>query len=53
MLQNCTYFKTLILQDFFYFCLIIGVSLSEPHTSVTALQDACVCPVRVAIYQKF
>ena len=21
----------------------IGVSLSEPHTSVTALQDACVC----------
>ena len=22
---------------------IIGVSLSEPHTSVTALQDTCVC----------
>ena len=22
---------------------IIGASLSEPHTSVTALQDACVC----------
>ena len=21
----------------------IGVSLSEPHTSVTALRDACVC----------
>ena len=23
--------------------LFIGASLSEPHTSVTALQDACVC----------
>ena len=23
--------------------LIVGASLSEPHTSVTALQDACVC----------
>ena len=23
--------------------LLIGASLSEPHTSVTALQDACVC----------
>ena len=22
---------------------IIGVSLSKPHTSVTALQDVCVC----------
>ena len=25
-----------------YICMI-GASLSEPHTSVTALQDACVC----------
>ena len=38
----------------------IGASLSEPHTSVTALQDACVCMsvcvrtyVREAIYRKF
>ena len=23
--------------------ILIGASLSEPHTSVTALQDACVC----------
>ena len=22
---------------------LVGASLSEPHTSVTALQDACVC----------
>ena len=29
---------------------VIGGSLSEPHTSVTALQDTCVCPVLVAIY---
>ena len=28
---------------------IIEASLSEPHTSVTALQDVCVCLVRVAI----
>ena len=32
---------------------MIGASLREPHTSVTALPDACVCPVRVAIYRKF
>ena len=39
---------------------LIGASLSEPHTSVTALQDACVCLsvcvrtyVREAIYRKF
>ena len=35
---------------------LIGVSLSEPHTSGTALQDACVCMsvcVRMAIYKKF
>ena len=25
---------------------IIGPSLSEPHTSMTALQDTCRCPVR-------
>ena len=24
---------------------IIGASLSEPHTSVTALQKVCVCPL--------
>ena len=23
--------------------VVIGVSLSEPHTSMTALQDACTC----------
>ena len=23
--------------------MVVGVSLSEPHTSVTALQDASVC----------
>ena len=47
---------------------LVGASLSEPHTSVTALQDACVCMsvclsayvrvcmsvcVREAIYRKF
>ena len=36
---------------------IVGASLSEPHTSVTALLDACVCMcrvcLRVAIYRKF
>ena len=36
---------------------VIGASLSEPHTSVTALLDACVCVCRVclcvAIYRKF
>ena len=31
---------------------LVGASLSEPHTSVTALLDACVC-LRVAIYRKF
>ena len=31
---------------------LIGASLSEPHTSVTALQDACVC-LLAAIYRKF
>ena len=29
---------------------VIGGGLSKPYTSVTALQDMCVCPVRVAIY---
>ena len=32
---------------------MIGASMSEPHTSVTALLDACVCDglcLRVAIY---
>ena len=35
---------------------VIGASLSEPHTSVTALLDVCVCMYvcfRVAIYRKF
>ena len=32
---------------------LIGASLSELHTSVTALQDACVCPVRPTIYRIF
>ena len=35
---------------------VIGASLSEPHTSVTALQVACTCmyvPYREAIYWKF
>ena len=32
---------------------LIGASLSEPHTSVTALQDACVCPVQPTIYRIF
>ena len=39
---------------------LIGASLSEPHTSVTALQNACVCLLAcllacllVAIYRKF
>ena len=34
---------------------IVEVSLSEPHTNGTALEEACVCLryVRVAIYQKF
>ena len=27
------------------YCLV-RASLSEPHTTVTALQDACTCPVR-------
>ena len=49
----------------FYFCYIfysilvlskllpiIGASLSEPHTSETALHDACVC-LLAAIYCKF
>ena len=37
-------------------CGFIGASLSEPHTSVTALLNACVCMcvcLRVAIYRKF
>ena len=41
---------------YLYHNVIIGVSLSEPHTSVTALQDACVCMsvcLLVAIYRKF
>ena len=25
------------------FYILIGASLSEPHTNVTALRDACVC----------
>ena len=29
---------------------VIGMSLSGLHASRTALQDACVCPVHVAIY---
>ena len=36
--------------------VIIGASLSEPHTSVIALRVACVCVfvcLRVAIYRKF
>ena len=35
---------------------LIEASLSEPHTSVTALLNACVCMyvcIRVAIYRKF
>ena len=35
---------------------LVGASLSEPHTSVTTLLDACVCMyvcLCVAIYQKF
>ena len=32
---------------------VIRASLSEPHTSVTALQDACRCPVRPTIYRIF
>ena len=31
---------------------MIVASLSDPHTSMTALLDACVC-LRVAIYRKF
>ena len=31
---------------------IIGVSLSEPHTSMTALLDVSVC-LRVGVYRKF
>ena len=39
-------------------CHVIGASLSEPHTSVTALQDACTCmsgskSVHKVIYRKF
>ena len=37
-------------------CDVIGASLSEPHTSVTALLDTCVCVyvcLCVAIYRKF
>ena len=34
------------------FKVFVGASLSEPHTSVTALQDACVCLLAV-IYRKF
>ena len=33
----------ILLKENLDFDLLIGVSLSEPHTSVTALQDACVC----------
>ena len=35
---------------------VFGASLTEPHTSVTALLDACVCVyvcLREAIYRKF
>ena len=32
--------------------IFIGVRLSEPHTSGTALQDTCVC-LLAAIYHKF
>ena len=28
---------------------IIGASLSEPHASLTGLQDACTCPVRMYV----
>ena len=50
------------LDGFFFYCYsilvfskflsIIGASLSEPHTSETALHDACVC-LLAAIYCKF
>jgi len=47
-------------QNFLHMQYMVGASLSEPHTSVTALQDACVCMsvcvrtyVREAIYRKF
>jgi len=36
--------------------ILVGASLSEPHASGTALQDACVCMsvcVCVAIYQNW
>ena len=32
---------------------LIGTKLSKPNTSATALEDACVSYVCVAIYQKF
>ena len=33
--------------------LLIGMSLSEPHTSVTALRSVCVCLLGSCTYRKF
>ena len=60
MLQNhcmCPELEHSMKQQFVYtfrtpFLIVIGASLSEPHTSGTALQDACVC-LLAAIYRKF
>ena len=37
---GCVYYNQGVLRGGVIF---IGASLSEPHTSVTALQDVCVC----------
>ena len=37
-------------QRFLSVRVLIGASLSEPHTSVTALLDACVCAVYVCVW---
>ena len=39
------FFSILFCFVLFFADRLVGVSLSEPHTSGTALQDACVCPV--------
>ena len=47
------YYELLVTHGEYYFAItIIGVSLSEPHTSMTALQVTCVCLLAV-IYRKF
>ena len=56
MLQEAMWWSCDLMWCYKRSCDVIGASLSEPHTSVTALLDTCVCVyvcLCVAIYRKF